>query len=333
MSIRLSGNSPDSQARPHTIPESENREKIAVARLSIISNISLTILKLIAGLLSGSISILSEAIHSGMDLIASLIAYISVKRSGEPPDTQHAYGHGKYEDISGLIEALLILIAGIIIISEAVKKVLSPHEFDSSLLLIGIIVMGISAVVNIIVSSRLMKVAQKTNSIALEADAWHLRTDVYTSAGVMGGLIIVYITKINLFDPLIAIAVAIIIIKASIDLTKRSYQDLIDSSLSEEERKSIEELVLEYKHEFVSMHNLRTRRAGPEVFIEFHIAVDGTMSVHDAHALVDTIEDALQGILPRATITIHIESCEENCNTCTAQCNEKRFLHRNKTEK
>ena len=323
--MRINSDRVDVQSRSHTISESESKEKVAVARLSIFSNISLTVLKLCAGLLSGSVSILSEAIHSGMDLIASMIAYLSVRRSGDPPDTQHAYGHGKYEDISGLIEAILIFIAGLVIIYEATQKVLHPHEFSSSHLLIGIIVMGISVVVNFFVSSQLMKIAQKTNSIALESDAWHLRTDIYTSAGVMGALIVVYITGISLFDPLIAIAVALIIIKTSMSLIKRSYEDLTDYSLSEEERKSIEEIVLQHRGENIHMHDLKTRRAGPEVFIEFHIAVDGTMSVHNAHALIDTIEDALLNKFQRATVTIHLESCEKDCNTCTAQCNGNLF--------
>ena len=323
--MRINSNRVDVQSRSHTISESESKEKVAVARLSIFSNISLTILKLCVGLVSGSVSILSEAIHSGMDLIASMIAYLSVQRSGEPPDTQHAYGHGKYEDISGLIEAILIFIAGFIIIYEAVEKTLHPHEFVSSHLLIGIIVMGISAVMNLFVSRQLMKIAKKTNSIALEGDAWHLKTDIYTSAGVMGGLIVVYITGISLFDPLIAIAVALIILKTSMSLIKRSYEDLTDYSLSEEERKSIEEIVLQYKEKIVNMHDLKTRRAGPEIFIEFHIAVDGNMSVHYAHTLIDTIEGALLNRFQRASVTIHLESCEENCNTCTAQCHDNRF--------
>ena len=315
----------DVQSRSHTISKSETKEKVSAARLSIFSNISLTILKLCAGLLSGSVSILSEALHSGMDLIASMVAYLSVKRSGKPPDTHHAYGHGKYEDISGLIEAILIFIAGLFIIYEAAQKIAHPHEFASSHLLIGIIVMGISAVVNFFVSNHLMKIAKKTNSIALEGDAWHLRTDIYTSAGVMGGLIVVYITKISLFDPLIAIAVALIIIKASIGLIKRSYEDLTDSSLSEDEQKCIKEIVLQYKDKIMNMHNLKTRRAGPEVFIEFHIAVDGSMSVHDAHALIDDIEDTLMNRFQRAVVTVHLESCEKNCDTCTAQCHNNLF--------
>ena len=309
----------------YVIPKEESDEKIAVARLSLYSNVSLTALKLLAGGISGSVSIISEAIHSGMDLIASMIAYISVRVSGEPPDTMHAYGHGKYEDISGLIESLLIIGAGLLIIYEAAKKLFHPHEIESSFLLIGIVVMGISALINVFVSHRLMKTAKKTQSIALESDAWHLRTDIYTSAGVMAGLIAMYCTGIALFDPLIALTVAFFILKTGIDLTKRSYNALIDSSLSESERSHIEALVSQYRNSFLNAHGFKTRRAGPEIFIEFHLVVDGAMSVLDAHTLLNTIEDVLHAACPRSTVTIHLEPCEGGCSTCTSQCGERKF--------
>ena len=156
--------------------------KVKIARLSIISNTLLIIMKLAAGILSGSVSIISEAIHSSMDLVAAIIAFFSVKVSDNPPDSRHPYGHGKIENISGVIEAILIFIAAIWIIVEAVKKLLGEKiELDS--IAIGSAVMIVSAIVNIIVSRRLYKVARETNSVALEADALHLKTDVYTSAG------------------------------------------------------------------------------------------------------------------------------------------------------
>jgi cation diffusion facilitator family transporter len=154
--------------------------KVKVAQLSIISNTLLIILKLAAGILSGSVSIISEAIHSSMDLIASVIAFFSVKVSDNPPDSRHPYGHGKVENISGVIEALLIFAAAIWIIFEAVKKLFGEKiELDS--IALGSLVMIVSAIVNIFVSRRLYKVAHETNSVALEADALHLKTDVFTS--------------------------------------------------------------------------------------------------------------------------------------------------------
>ncbi|HZY25331.1 MAG TPA: cation diffusion facilitator family transporter, partial [Bacteroidales bacterium] len=191
--------------------------KASIARLSILSNSLLIVMKLAVGLISGSVSILSEAIHSSMDLIAAVIAFFSVKVSDNPPDSRHPYGHGKIENISGVIESLLIFSAAILIIIEAVKKLLGERiELES--ISLGSLVMLISAVVNIFVSRRLYKVARETKSVAIEADALHLKTDVFTSLGVAIGLGLIILTGINWFDPVIAILVALFIIKEAYQL-------------------------------------------------------------------------------------------------------------------
>ena len=173
-----------------------NKEKEKTAILSVISNTFLVVMKLVVGIALGSVSIISEAIHSGMDLLASCIAYFSVRKSSEAPDEEHEFGHGKYESFSGLIEALLIFVAALLIIHEAYVKLIEPSSepMNQTLMFAGIAVMAISAGMNAFVSARLMKIAKKTESIALESDAWHLRTDVYTSAGVMMGLILIQLT-------------------------------------------------------------------------------------------------------------------------------------------
>ena len=196
---------------------SDHTAKQNVARLSIFSNAFLTIAKLIVGLSIGSVSIISEAIHSGMDLFASFIAYFSVRKSAMPPDVDHAFGHGKYEDASGLIEAMLIILAAAIIIWEAVNKLIHGGDtLSSDLLFIGMIVMAVSACLNFFVSQKLMKVAKATDSIALESDAWHLRTDVFTSAGVVVGLILIKITGLTFLDSVIAILVALLILREAV---------------------------------------------------------------------------------------------------------------------
>src|SRR5665647_23190 len=195
-----------------------NYKKVSIARLSIVSNTLLIIIKLAVGLISGSVSIISEAIHSSMDLVAAIIAFLSVRVSDNPPDSRHPYGHGKIENISGVIEALLIFIASIWIIIEAVKK-LFGGKIELESIGLGSLVMLISAIVNIIVSRRLYKVARATNSVALEADALHLKTDVYTSMGVAVGLGLIIITGINWLDPLIAMFVALFIIKEAVSYT------------------------------------------------------------------------------------------------------------------
>jgi cation diffusion facilitator family transporter len=299
--------------------------KEKTARLSVISNSGLVLLKFTVGFAIGSVSIISEAIHSSMDLLAAIIAFFSVRKSAEPPDAGHSFGHGKFEDISGLVEAVLIFIAAILIIREAAMKLMSPeHEQillkTPDLLYAGIAVMAISAAANWYVSQRLMKVATESGSIALEADAWHLRTDVYTSLGVFAGLILIRLTGITLFDPLFAIGVALVIIKAAYELTVKSFSDLIDHSIPERDEKRIREVICEHSSDYAGFHDLRTRRSGPEVFIEFHLVVPGTISVTQSHDLADHLEADLIVEFPRAHITIHIEPCFEGCIRCGPYC-------------
>lgn len=277
--------------------------KVRVARLSIISNTLLIIMKLVVGLISGSVSIISEAIHSSMDLIAALIAFFSVKVSDNPPDSEHPYGHGKVENISGVIEALLILIAAAWIIIEAVKKILGEAiELES--IWIGTIVMFISGLVNIIVSRRLYKVARETNSVALEADALHLKTDVYTSFGVAAGLGLILITGIKWFDPVIAILVALFIVRESYILLSKAFWPLLDSSWGEKE---IEDLERKLNGMDVNYHDLRTRRAGNYRFIDIHIEIPENESVRNAHQYCDMIEEELKNDYDNLTVTIHVE--------------------------
>jgi len=296
--------------------------KTSTARLSIISNTLLVLMKFVIGFASGSVSIISEAIHSSMDLIAAVIAFFSVRMSSEPPDAGHAFGHGKFEDISGLVEALLIFVAAILIIWESAKKLLGGEAEAASpdLLILGIVVMGISALMNLYVSNRLMKVAKLSESIALESDAWHLRTDVYTSAGVMVGLILIKLTGIALLDSLVALCVAVVIMKAAYDLTRRSLADLIDHSLPEADNQRIVEIICEHASIYAGFHGLKTRRSGPEIFIEFHLVMPGVITVLQSHDLADHLEADLLLEYPRAHVTIHIEPCNEGCTRCGSFC-------------
>jgi len=308
--------------------ETLDRLKQNTARLSIISNTCLVLMKFIVGFAIGSVSIISEAIHSSMDLIAAVIAFFSVRMSAEPPDAAHSFGHGKFEDISGLVEALLIFVAAILIIYEAAAKLLghTMAELQPEMLIFGIAVMGISALANWYVSRRLFIVAKESESIALESDAWHLQTDIYTSLGVFAGLILIKLTGNPIFDPLVALCVAVVIMKAAYDLTKRSLADLIDHSIPETDEKRIKEIICEHSSIYAGFHDLKTRRSGPEIFIEFHLVVPGDISVVESHDLTDHLEVDLNIEYPRATITIHVEPCSEGkCDRCGSFCtfNEK----------
>jgi cation diffusion facilitator family transporter len=307
---------------PNPDKASLDQLKEKTARLSVISNAGLVIMKFIIGFSIGSVSIISEAIHSSMDLIAAVIAFFSVRKSAEPPDEGHEFGHGKFEDISGLIEALLIFLAAFLIIIEAVSKLMGePSEhFTPDLLYLGIAVMGVSALVNWYVSGRLMSVAKQTESIALESDAWHLRTDVYTSLGVLAGLVLIRLTGLAILDSLVALGVAVVIMKAAYDLTVRSLSDLIDHSIPDEDQNRIREVICEHASDYAGFHDLKTRRSGPEVFIEFHLVMPGQITVLQSHDLADHLEADLRLEYPRSHVTIHIEPCNEGCTRCGSFC-------------
>jgi cation diffusion facilitator family transporter len=299
--------------------EELNREKTSIARLSIASNTVLVVAKLAVGLMIGSVSVISEAIHSGIDLIAALIAYYSVRKSSEPPDREHAFGHGKYENISGAIEASLIFFAALFIIYEAYQKMIHGVVLEDVTL--GIAVMAVSVVINFFVSQKLMKTARRTESIALEADAWHLRTDVLTSLGIFAGLVAIKLTGITILDPIFAIVVALFILKAAIELTIKSVKDLMDVNLPDEEVAEIERIIKDHSEKFAGFHELRTRRSGSDRFIDLHLVVSRDMSVEQAHILVDHIEKDITDRFSRASVITHVEPCDndETCKGCQAK--------------
>ncbi len=290
------------------------QEKISVARLSVYSNTVLVIIKFAVGILMMSVAVLSEALHSCIDLVAAFIARYSVKKSSEPADKEHRYGHGKYENLSGMIEGSLIFVAAAVIIYEAVKKLFGEPEVD--LLAAGMVVMGISAVVNFFVARKLYEVAKRTDSLALEADAYHLRTDVWTSAGVFVALLLIQITGITLLDPAVALVVAMLIIHAAVDITKRSAEGLVDKSLPEAEIKLIERIIKEHETDVLNFHKLRARKMGSERQVDVHMIVPRNLSVKEGHDLVDHLENDIKKELPKTVIVVHMEPCDANCESC-----------------
>ena len=237
-----------------------NKKEIATL-VSIISNCFLILIKFVAGYLSSSISIISEAVHSLSDLCASFIAFISVKKSKLPPDIDHQFGHQKYEDLAGLIEGLLIIFAGIYIIYEACSKIIF-HKIDSIDVNLGIIVMFVSGVVNIFVSTYLMKIGKETKSIAIIADAKHLHTDILTSGGIFLSLIAIKFTNLWILDPIIALLVSVFIIEMGFKTAKNSSLSLLDTSLNKSDLKIIENIINKYNNEFIKLKTMRTRKNG-----------------------------------------------------------------------
>lgn len=307
-------------------PAIDSLRKQRAAMLSVGSNTALVIVKLAVGLAIGSVAVISEAVHSAMDLVAALIAFAAVRASGRPADADHPFGHGKAENISGAIEALLIFAAAAWIVREAALKL--AHAETLEMAHWGAAVMLLSCVVNIAVSSHLFRVARETDSIALEADAWHLRTDVYTSAGVMFALGAIWVGEslvpgvhFHWFDPVAAIAVALLIIRAAWRLTAESVRDLMDASLPPEEERWIRDYIARLTPTIRGYHRLRTRKAGGRRFIEFHLLVESDMSVEDAHRICDVMGCDIEERFPFSSVTIHVEPCNGDCKpNCRAGC-------------
>jgi cation diffusion facilitator family transporter len=292
------------------------QEKIAIAKLSIYSNSALVALKLVSGWLMMSVAVVSEAIHSGIDLVAALMARYSVKKSAEPADKEHRYGHGKFENLSGVVEGALIFVAAALIIYEAAQKFINPS--DVKILYVGMVIMGFSAVLNYYVSRRLSVIAKKTDSLALEADAYHLRTDVWTSGGVFIALALIQLlgSEYRWLDPAVAMIVAMFIIHAAYDITSRSTEGLLDRSLPEAEMKLIEQVVKSYGGNVLNFHKLRARKMGSERQIDLHLVVPMNLSIKDGHSLVEELERDIKKELPGSIIVVHIEPCDENCDNC-----------------
>jgi cation diffusion facilitator family transporter len=293
--------------------------KNRAATLSIVSNTILIILKLIVGIMMQSVSVLSEAVHSGIDLVAAIIAWFSIREAGKPADDEHRFGHGKIENVAGTIEAVLIFGAALYIIWEAAHK-LRAGKVEIESLGWGAAVMFISAGTNYLVSRHLLNVAIKTDSVALEADALHLRTDVYTSVGVLGGLVAIKLTGIALLDPIVAIVVALLIIKAAWDLTKTAFFHILDVKLPDDEETLIHEVMKRYAGRYLEYHKLRTRKSGHIRHIDMHLVVPKQMTVEAGHKLAHQIMADVENELPHSQILVHIEPCLGVCDLCAVEC-------------
>jgi cation diffusion facilitator family transporter len=293
--------------------------KTSAAGLSILSNSLLVAVKLAVGLAMGSVSVISEGIHSAVDLLAALIAFFSIRAAVKPADEEHEFGHGKIENISGSIEALLIFMAAGLIIYQAIKKIIVGTPVER--LDLGIGLMAGSAVLNFFVSRRLHKIADSADSVALKADAWHLTTDVYTSAGVFVGLIIVRLTHLTVLDPIIAIGVALLIIRAAWNITRKSMGGLVDVRLPQAEEDIIAASITEHLGEITGFHELRTRKSGSQRYIDLHLVLPKSVTLEEAHKLCDHLEGDIKSKLSNGLVTIHCEPCEQGQDgTCPPEC-------------
>lgn len=284
-----------------------NTQKKFAAGLSILSNSVIIILKFIAGHISGSISIVSEAIHSLSDFLASVLTFFSVMKSSEPADKKHPFGHGKYEDMSGFIEGGLIIFAAGFIIYEAMKKIFSPAQYSIDTT-IALFVMGFSVFANIIVSFVLFKIAKKTESVSLYADAQHLKTDIISSLGVFLGLLLIKLTGIHLLDPIIAIIVACVIFHTGFIISHRTMNNLLDCSLPEKDLNVIRSVFNSFNHKGVlGYKDLKARRLGPQKSIEVTLLFPKDKTILECHNICDMVEQRLKDHFGEISSSIHLE--------------------------
>ena len=275
---------------------------------SISSNTLLLVVKLAAGVLTGSVSILSEAVHSATDLVASIVAFAAVRRSASPPDESHNYGHGRFENLAGIFEGVILLGVGGWVIFGAVDGIVNGAELE--LLGLGIGVMALSAVVNLFVSSWLLRVARETDSRALEAEGYNLRTDVWGAAGVALGLAAALATGWTVLDPIIAGLIGLAILWTAFRLISGSTRVLLDESLPEEELTLIERVIeheIENEEAVRGFHKLRARKSGPQRHVDFHLQLSARTTLGEAHKISDALEERIGHNLANTDVLIHLE--------------------------
>ncbi|OYQ64006.1 cation-efflux pump [Pseudanabaena sp. SR411] len=266
-------------------------------------------LKLGAYLLTNSVGFLSDSLESGVNLVAAIGAVWALTYAAKPPDEEHAFGHSKAEYFSSGFEGALILVAAVSIAIAAIPRLLNPQPLEQ--LSFGLVLSIVASAINGITALILLKASKRLRSITLRADAHHLLTDVWTSVGVILGLLLVSVTGWLILDPLIALLVAANIVWTGVKLIQESGSALLDASIPLEERQMIDEILSHYDRHQVQFHAIRTRMAGTKKFVSFHILVSGTWSVQQGHDLCEEIETAISKVLPHVNVFTHLEPLED----------------------
>jgi cation diffusion facilitator family transporter len=280
--------------------------KTRAAAFSIASNTLLIALKVVSGIITGSVAILTEAAHSSIDLLASLIAFFSLRKAAEPADASHPYGHAKLENLAAAIEGMLIIVGAGVIVYESIHRLVKGAHIDT--LGLGIAVIGVSALANFAVSGYLYRQARATDSPALAGDAAHLRTDAYTSLGVLGGLTLVAITGVDALDAVTALAVAVAIVAAGVRLVTSSSRVLVDETLPASEMEAIRSIIERHEGgEVIGFHALRARRAGSRRYVDMHVQFRDGTTLERAHELAHELQSEIRSRLRGADVLIHLE--------------------------
>ncbi|MFB0559529.1 MAG: cation diffusion facilitator family transporter [Dehalococcoidales bacterium] len=295
------------------------------AKLSLAVVIGLIVLKIVVAVITGSISIVAQAVDSFLDLFAIVITVLAVGIATKPADEEHPFGHGKVENIAAIVQAVLIFTAGGLIIYSAVHRMIAGVTVE--LTEAGIGVMLVSIIASIFLSRHLLKVSRTVDSIALQANARNIAADVYSAAAVLAGLIAIRFTGLNILDPIIALLVAVFILKVGYDVLRKSFGGLIDVKLPEAEEFEIKSCIVEHYSEVVSFHKLRTRKAGSQRYIDLHLVMPKNASVEEAHRMCDHLEQDIETRVAQTSVTIHVEPCSIECEECSIPCSLRRERH------
>jgi len=293
---------------------------LLAARVSVYVITMIALLKLVVGITFGSVAIISEGIHTTVDLVAGLIAFVTLRAAVKPPDKDHPYGHGKIENLMGLMQAGFIVVPSVYIIYRAIHHLIFHRNtiFGENLagLDISIIAMMVTVLVNIILGLWLRDVHRKTGSEAIRANAYHQFADLYTSVGVVAALFLVRITGNVVFDPIVAIAVALYAIFLGLQLMLGSAASLLDRDAGPDVHKQIRDIIASLHPDILDYHQLRTRRSGQTVFGDIHIQFCRDTTIESAHKLMDLIEENIERMIGNVDITVHAEPCVDDCENC-----------------
>jgi len=295
--------------------------KTGAARLLIGAVIGLVLLKIAVGWVTGSISVLAQAADSALDLFGAAVTYSAVRVASRPADGEHPYGHGKVEDIAGVVQGVLIFVGGVLIVYASIRRILAGATVE--LAEAGIGAMLVSIVVSILLSRHLLNVSRAAGSVALEANARGIAADVYSALAVLVGLAIVRFTGLGIVDSAIGIGVVGYVLVVAHRTVRRSLSGLIDTRIPPSQERVVEDALARYSRQVVSYHALRTRRAGSQYHIDLHLVVPRDSGLQESHELCDRIEAEIQAGLPESSVTIHVEPCSDECDQCSVACSRR----------
>ena len=283
-------------------------------------------MKLFAALITGSVSLKSDALHSSIDLVGAVVGLISIRIANAPPDKGHPYGHGKAENIAAVLISILIFAAGVFIAYESINRLINGGHMENSI--IGIIITAVALVILITVSLIALRIARKNQSSALEATAKDMLADVYGSVAVLIGLILVAVTGWVQFDAIVALLVSLIIFYTAYKVFKSSATNLMDKTISEEQKKTLDDSLAKFSGTYKNVHGIRARESGNILYADLHITLNCEAPLHEVHDLCNRIEREIKKSFSNASIVIHPEPCDLICEKCGCNCSKKTIAHK-----